>query len=88
VTDPRYRQNLSTAVEIVTALYAEPASTGFAAERIAAIGRERGLQGLADASAGLASLAALAISELSRQRGIPEPELLKRLGLTIQSDDQ
>ena len=86
MTDSKYGQTLRPAIEIMTALYSEPGSKGFALERLQAIADESGSEGFGDMCAGLVNLAAQAISELSRQSGVPELELLQRFALTVQDE--
>jgi hypothetical protein len=78
------RHATGVAIEIMTALFSDPSSTAFALERLQAIKDEDGIPGYSAAVAGLLNLAAAAISELSRQSGVPELELLQRFALTVQ----
>ena len=85
MNDPSIRQNLTVAIEIMTAMYSETSSADFAEQRLEAIQAERGNQGLNEAVAGLIYLADQAILELSRRTGVSELELLQRLALNVQN---
>jgi len=81
------RHNLAMAIEILTAMYADPSSVDFAMERIEEIERGRGRKGLMEAFSGMIQLAVYGAAELGRLTGRTELEVLQRFALNIQSED-
>ena len=85
VTQPNTRRNLGVAIEILTAMYADPRSVDFALDRIQAIEDERGKEGIMEAFSGLLQLAVYGAAELGRLTGREPLEVLQRFALNIQS---
>jgi hypothetical protein len=80
------RHNLAVAIEILTAMYADPNSADFALDRIEAILDERGQQGIIEAFSGLLQLAVYGADELGRLTGREPLEVLQRFALNIQAE--
>jgi hypothetical protein len=85
VTQPNTRHNLAVAIEILTAMYAQPESVDFALDRIEAIENERGKQGIMEAFSGLLQLAVYGAAELGRLTGRQPLEVLQKFALNIQA---
>jgi hypothetical protein len=66
------RHNIGVAIEILTAMYSDPGSVDFALDRIEAIEKERGRQGIMEAFSGLLQLAVYGAAELGRLTGRTE----------------
>jgi hypothetical protein len=81
------KRNLAMAIEILTAMYADPASTEFALERIEEIEEGRGKQGLMEAFSGLIELAVYGAAELGRLTGRTPLEVLQNFALNLQDED-
>jgi hypothetical protein len=79
------RHNLAVAIEILTAMYADPKSVDFALNRIEAIENERGKQGIMEAFSGLLQLAVYGANELGRLTGREPLEVLQKFALNIQA---
>lgn len=80
------KRNLAMAIEILTAMYADPSSTDFALERIEEIEGGRGKQGLMEVFSGLIELAVYGAAELGRLTGRTPLEVLQNFALNIQDE--
>jgi hypothetical protein len=81
------RHNIGVAIEILTAMYSDPGSVDFALDRIEAIEKERGRQGIMEAFSGLLQLAVYGAAELGRLTGRTELEVLQHFALNIQAGE-
>jgi hypothetical protein len=81
---PSTRRNLAVAIEILTAMYADPTSVSFALDRIEAIEEERGKEGIMEAFSGLLQLCTYGAAELGRLTGRTELQVLQTFALNIQ----
>jgi hypothetical protein len=86
MTQPSTKRNLAVAIEILTAMYADPSSVSFALDRIEAIEKERGKEGIMEAFSGLLQLATYGAAELGRLTGRTELEVLQTFALNIQDE--
>jgi hypothetical protein len=84
MSQPNTRRNLATAIEILTAMYADTTSVSFALDRIEALEDERGKEGIMEAFSGLLQLATYGAAELGRLTGRTELEVLQNFALNIQ----
>jgi hypothetical protein len=87
VSEANMRHNIGVAIEILTAMYSDPGSVDFALDRIEAIEKERGRQGIMEAFSGLLQLAVYGAAELGRLTGRTELEVLQRFALNIQAGE-
>ena len=81
------KRNLAMAIEILTAMYADPSTTDFALARIEEIEEGRGKQGLMEAFSGLIELAVYGAAELGRLTGRTPLQVLQNFALNIQAED-
>jgi hypothetical protein len=77
-----FRRTTGLAIEMLTALYDDPDSKRFSAERIAQLRDED----LPDLCVGLLDVAVLALGDLSDETGTTPQEWLQDLALQVQSD--
>jgi hypothetical protein len=84
MTQPSTKRNLAVAIEILTAMYADPKSVSFALDRIEAIEEERGKEGIMEAFSGLLQLCTYGAAELGRLTGRTELQVLQNFALNIQ----
>lgn len=77
---------MAMAIEVMTAMFAEPEDKGFAMGRVQKISDEGGRAALGLLCGGLITLAGSALVELSGQMQVPELELLRRLALNVQRE--
>ena len=88
MTQPNTKRNLAVAIEILTAMYADPKSVSFALDRIEAIEEDRGKQGIMEAFSGLLQLCTYGAAELGRLTGRTELQVLQKFALNIQDESR